>query len=189
LRAAGRILAGFGLLLAGLGLSVLALITPGRPTVVGVAAASLAAFLGFLGFDITKDETHPWRGARLALAVGVVLGSYLFSGLPWPPHGREWGATIILAGAVAASLGGIVLVGRAPTLTTRVVGVFAAYGVFISLRFVWYLGASYDGAWQAPVVLSFLMALSLGASWVAAFTLLVRARRQRVHAPPLAPAT
>jgi hypothetical protein len=173
-----RILAGVALLLAGLTGAAFALVAPGRPTVVAAALAIAALLFGFLALRVAAVPPHPWRPFRLALGVGLLLAAYLFYGLAWPPHGTEWWPALILATGVVASVAAIALVDRAPRVVLAVVGVLAVYGALMAVNILRFLSVAFANTWRPAVVISFLLAISVGAAWVAALGHLLWTRRR-----------
>jgi hypothetical protein len=136
------------------------------------------AVLGFLGLRAAQGPTAPWRAFRLSLGVGLALACYLLVGLPWPPRERgELASALCLAGGGVGSLAAMLGAPSVPRVTLALAGLLGGYGALMTANFVRTLELTYAGTPSAPLVLSYLLATCLGASWVAALGHLLWSRR------------
>jgi len=169
LATAGRIALGAASVLVGIGACVGVLAAAGRADLGSVLLAFGLLVLGFLGLAVTRERSAPWRPLRFSLAVASLVSGYMASALPWPPRGTDLGSTLVLVAAMLVSAVAALLPNRFPRFALALLTTLAAYGVFILTRFGRGLaGAVRTDTYAGPaIVLSFTMAASVGAAWIA----------------------
>lgn len=185
LRTVGRLLLALVLMLLGLMAAVIAMAVTGGLHWSGVCVASILLLLGYLGLGVAGGAGARLRPMRLTLAAASLVSVYLLLSLPWPPGRAEMGSLAILGGGVALSIAAVLLAERFPRVTLALLALLAASGLLMLARLTYALAVSpYGGSPPGPaVVLSFVIAMSVGAAWIAALwhaRFLLRPRTDRV---------
>ena len=165
-----RVGAGLALVVVGVLACVTSLAATGRPDVWGAGLAFVFLLLGFGGLAVARTPHSPWRPTRLALAIGSLLSLVLAAGIRWPPDSStERTNAVALSLAIACSVFALLLPSRAPRAALALIGLLAAYGLFILVQFTRAMSATSPNSYSGPaVVISATLAAGLGAAWISA---------------------
>ena len=170
LRAALRLLAGLGSVVAGFAAAILVIAATGGPDAAGMTVAVLLLLLGFAGLGVARTVRAPLRPMRVAIAVGLLVAAYMMYGLPWPLRRADLGSFLTLGTGVTLSAAAFAAGPTRPRLACALLALPAAYGGVMLVNVCRYLVAARAtwGSVGPAVTIAYVLAASLGAAWVAA---------------------
>lgn len=115
------------------------------------------------------------RSVRIALVWAILVGAYMCYGLPLgSPRGMsaaEWTSVAILAALLAISIFSVVCIRSRPRAVVAALGVAAAYGLFMTLKFLLILLWPTRSFGGPAVAVTFVLVGSFGLALVFAFAL------------------